>query len=87
MACSSIATGGAHTGVVGGGQAQSVSETQAAHAAEIERVAMGNSAAFATVAAWRRTAGIWILAPAAYVVTGTPGNRQRREGAAIIRKA
>ena len=37
---SSVATGGAHARMVGGGQAQPVSETKAAHAAEIECVAM-----------------------------------------------
>lgn len=51
IACPSVATGGAHAGMVGGGQAQPVGETQAAHAAEIKRVAMGNGAAFTTVAA------------------------------------
>lgn len=37
--------------MVGGSQAQPVSEPQAAHAAEIKRVAMGNGSAFATITA------------------------------------
>lgn len=70
--------------MVGGGQAQPVAEPQAAHAAEIKRVAMGNSAAFATVAAGRRAAGARVLTPVAYVVTGTPASRQ--EDIEMIRK-
>lgn len=56
--------------MVVGGQAQPVGETQAAHAAEIKGVAMGNSPAFATIAAWRGAAGTRILATIAYEVTG-----------------
>lgn len=37
--------------MVGGGQAQPISETQAAHAVEIKRVAMRNSLALTTIAA------------------------------------
>lgn len=80
--------------MVGGGQAEPVGETQAAHAAEIKCVAMGNGPAFATISAGRRAAGAWVLAPAAYVVTGTPESREsarrRREveegEAVMIRK-
>lgn len=46
----SVATGGTHAGVVGWGQAESVSETQTTHAVEIKRVAVGNRAAFASIA-------------------------------------
>lgn len=43
---------------------------------EIKCVAMGNSTAFAAVAAGGRAAGAWVLAPIPYVVTGTPVKRQ-----------
>lgn len=57
--------------MVGRGQTKPVGETQAAHAAEIKRVAMGNGPTFTAIAAGRRAAGTWILAPAAYKVAGT----------------
>lgn len=59
--------------MVGGRQAEPVVETQAAHAAEVEGVAVRNGAAIAAVAARRRAAGAGILAPVADVVAGTPG--------------
>lgn len=62
--------------MVGGSQAQPVSEPQAAHASEIKRVAVGNSSAFAPITAGRRAAGAGMLAPASYEVSGTPANGQ-----------
>lgn len=59
--------------MVGGGQAQPVAEAQAAHAAEVKGVAMGDGAALAAVAAGRGAAGARVLAAAAHVVAGTPG--------------
>lgn len=70
---STIAAGGAHAGVVGGGQTQPVAEAQAAHASEIKGVAVGDGAALAPVAAGRGAAGARVLAAAAHVVAGTPG--------------
>lgn len=72
VACSPIAAGGAHAGVVGGGQAQPVTEAQAAHASEIKGVAVGDGAALAAVAARRGAAGARMLAAAPHVVAGTP---------------
>lgn len=73
---SSIATGGAHASMVLGSQTQPIGETQAAYAVEIKRVAVGDSMAFAAVAAGGRAAGAWVLAPIPYVVTGTPVRRR-----------
>lgn len=69
---SPIAARGAHAGVVGGSQAQPIAKAQAAHASEIKGVAMGDSAALATVAAGRGAAGARVLAAAPHVVAGTP---------------
>lgn len=71
-----IATGGAHAGMVGGGQAQPVAEAQATHASEIKGVAMGDGAALAAIAARRGAAGARMLAAAAHVVAGTPGREE-----------
>lgn len=57
--------------MIGGGQAKAVSKTQATNAAEIKGVAMGNRAAFTSITAWRRAARTRVLAPVAYVITGT----------------
>lgn len=57
--------------MVGGGQTKPVAETQAAHAPKIKGIAVGNGSAFATISAGGRAAGAWVLAPIAYVVTGT----------------
>ena len=62
--------------MVGGSQAQPVSETQAAPAADIKRVAVGDSLAFAIVVTGQGVAWVWVLTSIAYKVTGTPANRQ-----------
>lgn len=72
VARSSIATWRAHAGVVGGRQAKAVGESQSTNAAEIEGVTVRNWTAFTAISARRRAAGTRVLAPVAYVVTGTP---------------
>lgn len=72
VARSSISTGRAHAGVVGGRQAKAVGESQATNAAEIEGVTVRNRPAFTAVSAGRRAARTRELAPVAYVIAGTP---------------
>lgn len=68
---SSIATWGTHAGMIGRCKAKTVGETQPANAAEIKSVAMGNGPAFTTITARRWATWARVLAPVAYVVTGT----------------
>lgn len=58
--------------MVGRREAQAVGETQPAHAAEVDRVAVGDRATLAAVAARRRAARAGELASVADVVAGTP---------------
>lgn len=69
--------------MVGRSQAQPVAEAQAAYAAEIKGVTVGNGAAFSAVAAGGRAARTWKLTSVAYVVSGTP---EEEQGSSEVRK-
>lgn len=57
--------------MVGGRQAQPVGVTQAAHAAEIKGVTMGDGPTLPAIAAGRGAAGARELAPISYIVART----------------